>query len=93
MSEWPFEEPKNLAVISLVPIVKGGAPILHVVHDADDGGWQFLGWSDAEPADAAVVSLQRIVETDPSVTLLAYLPEGWHAWRRSLDEPWQRGPL
>jgi len=93
MIDWPFEEPTNLAVISLRPILQGGAPILHVVHDADDGGWQFLGWNDAKPADSTVVSLQSIVEADTSVTLLSDLPEGWHAWRLSLDEPWQRGPL
>ena len=40
--EWPFESPRNLAVITLDRIMDGRNPILYVSHDEDDGGWQFL---------------------------------------------------
>ena len=91
MENWQFEQPENVAVITLRQIVDGEEPILHVTHDSDDGGWQFLGWENAREEDAKVVALRTIVRLDPSVQELADLPLGWHAWRRAADQPWQRG--
>ena len=88
--DWPFDQPRNCAVVTLRQIIKEGAPILHVTHDLDDHSWQFLGWDTPEMADAAVVGLAEIVELDPSVLELADLPPGWHAWRRTVDESWTR---
>jgi len=42
MDDWPFDQLPNCAVITLRRIVFGSAPILHVTHDRDDHGWQFL---------------------------------------------------
>ena len=93
MSEdWRFAEPENLAVLTLRQIVREGQPILHVTHDSDDGGWQFLGSGDANPDDAVVVALSTVVRLDPSVQALADLPMGWHAWRKTADDTWQRSP-
>ena len=36
--EWQFSDPPNVAVISSRAIALGGEQILHVFHDADDGG-------------------------------------------------------
>ena len=88
----PFSEPKNLAVFSLRSIIYESAPILHVTHDADDGAWQFLGWEDAHTEDGVLVSLQHILRLDPTVSALADLPLGWHAFRRSPTAPWTREP-
>jgi hypothetical protein len=88
---WRFEESENVAVITLRQIISDGAPILHVTHDSEDGGWQFLGWGDASEEDAKVVALRTIVRLDPSVQELADLPPGWHAWRETVDQPWRRG--
>ena len=81
---WPFDQPRNCAVITLRSIVFGGGPILQVTHDEEDNGWQFLGTgdaeeSDAEESDAAVVGLGEIVELDPSVMEVADIAPGWHA--------------
>jgi hypothetical protein len=89
---WPFDQPPNCATISLRSIVFGGAPILHVTHDADDHGWQFLDGQQAKTANAAVVLLKEIVDLDPSVLAIADLPVGWCAWRATIDADWQRGP-
>jgi hypothetical protein len=89
---WPFDQPRNCAVITLRSIVFGGAPILLVAHDADDHGWQFLAGGTVDVADAAVVLLKNIVAHDPSVLDVADLPPGWQAWRASKTSPWQRGP-
>ena len=87
---WPFDQLPDCAVITLRSIVFGGEPILHVTHDEDDHGWQFLGAGDAEESDAAVVGLGEIVELDPSVLEVADIAPGWHAWRRSQSSAWQR---
>ena len=89
-ADWPFDQPRNCAVITLRPIVFEGAPILHVTHDEDDHGWQFLGWEDAEVAQGVVVCLAEIVKLDPTVLEVADLPPGWHAWRNSRSSPWTR---
>jgi hypothetical protein len=91
--DWPFDQPRNCAAVTLRSIVFDGAPILHVTHDADDHGWQFLGREDADAARAAVVSLSEIVKVDPSVLAVADVPPGWHAWRHSKGSPWQRSPI
>ena len=87
---WPFDQPPNCAVITLRSIVFGGGAILHVTHDEDDDGWQFLGAGDAEESDAMVVGLGQIVKLDASVLQVADMPPGWHAWRQSAASPWQR---
>ena len=53
--QWPFDDPKNVAVITLKAIAKGGNPILHVTHDADDGAWQFLDGSTVSEESAAEI--------------------------------------
>lgn len=89
---WPFDQPPNCAVFSIRPIVFGGEPILHVCHDEDDHGWQFLGLADADVEQAVVALLKEVVRLDPSVLELCDMPPGWHAWRVSACSPWQRAP-
>jgi hypothetical protein len=90
--EWPFDQPRNCAVFTLRSIVFGGNPVLHVSHDADDHGWQFLGLGDADVEDAAIIALSEIVSRDSSLLQVADLPPGWRAWRSSGLAPWQRSP-
>jgi hypothetical protein len=89
--EWPFDQPRNCAVITLRQIAKGLQPILRVTHDNDDHGWQFLGLEDAKEEDASVLCFDEIVNLDSSVLQLANLPPGWHAWRRSTEDQWVLG--
>lgn len=91
-TDWPFDQPRNCAVITLRSIVFGGEPMLHVIHDLDDHGWQFLGLADADMNDAAVVALEEIVEMDSSILEIADLLPGWHAWRATPASAWQRAP-
>ena len=88
--EWPFDQEPNCAVITLRQIVDGSEPILHICHDGEDHGWQFLGGGDAHEEDAAVIGLGEIVKLDPSVLQVADIPPGWHAWRQSPDHEWVR---
>jgi hypothetical protein len=92
MDDWPFDQPPNCATLTSRQIVQGSEPILHICHDEEGHGWQFLGSGNARIADAMVVSLLHILELDPSVRDVADLPPGWHAWRRMVSEPWIREP-
>jgi hypothetical protein len=92
-SPWKFEQPPNCAVLTLRSIVQDNAPVLHVTHDADDDGWQFLGWETPAEEDAMVVSLASMLAIDPTLEALADLPVGWHAWRERVGDRWTRGPV
>jgi hypothetical protein len=88
---WPFEDPKSVAVLSNVGVVREGRPILLVTHDEDDGMWQFLdGVSPPLSEHAMIVGLGEVVKIDPSVAELADLPVGWKATRRGPGAPWTR---
>jgi hypothetical protein len=90
---WKFDQPPNCAVFTLRSIVRGSAPVLHVTHDADDHGWQFLGAETPQESDAMIVGLAEMLAIDPTLEMLADLPVGWHAWREHAGAPWTRGPL
>ena len=87
--DWPFKEAPNTAVISLARVMDGSNPVLYVVHD-EDGDWQFLDGGDVSQEDAATVSLEDIVEHDPSIKSLADLPIGWAAERAAAGQEWKR---
>ena len=44
-SDWPFSDPPNVLTFTLRSVAEKQQPILLVVHDDDDGGWQFLDGS------------------------------------------------
>jgi hypothetical protein len=90
--DWPFGDPRNVATFTVRQIVQDGHPILRVTHDSEDGAWQFLEWETPRVEDAMVVSLEEIMQFDPSIRELANLPLGWRAIRRNRDEPWLREP-
>jgi hypothetical protein len=89
-ADWPFADSPNVAVITVRQILEGGRPILHVAHDEDDGGWQFLTGDTPREEDARVVALRSIRRRDPGIDALADLPLGWIAWRAAPGQPWQR---
>ena len=89
-SRWLFEEPQNVAVLTTTNVVKHNTFVLYVSHDSDDGMWQFHDGADVDENNAMLISLQEMVELDPSISELADLPLGWIAWRRSTNESWNR---
>jgi hypothetical protein len=88
--EWPFADPRNVAVLTTRSIVELGAPILRVSHDEEDGMWQFHSGEGVSPDQAMVVSLGQIAALDPSVFELADLPLGFIADRNSNVGRWVR---
>ena len=91
-ADWPFADPENVAVFTLNRIVRGESPILRVMHDEEDGGWQFLDNDEVAIEEASLVCLREIARLDPSILELADLPLGWVAERVGPGEPWQRAP-
>src|SRR5579883_1930230 len=91
-SDWPFNAPRNLGVITTKSIVQDGKAILSAFHD-EEGDWQFLDGGATRAEDVLIVSLARIVTLDPSLLQLAGLPPGWQAWRATPTTPWQRAEL
>ena len=89
-SDWPFKDSTNFSAFTLWNIIRDGAPILLVTHDADDGAWQFLDGSDLVDAKPAVVALVEMVKLDPTLLELADLPEGWQARRTACGAHWIR---
>jgi hypothetical protein len=85
---WPFDQMPNCSAVTNKDIATGEAPILHVCHDEDDHGWQFIGLEDAISENSALVCMSDIVRMDPSVVAVAKIPPGWHAWRESVDHEW-----
>lgn len=92
-SNWPFLDPRNVSVFTSKKIIQGDDWVYYVTHDVEDGAWQFHPYSGMTPDnEAAVVSLETMVNVDRSLTTLADLPLGWHAWRESPEANWQRAP-
>jgi hypothetical protein len=92
MNDWPFEDPPNVATITVRQIIDGRAPILLVSHGEEDGTWQFLTGGPVEPGDALLVSLASVIRRDASLRELAGLPCGWRARRDNAEAPWVREP-
>ena len=88
--KWPFDDPPNVATITVRQIVEGSAPILLVARDAEDGGWQFLTGGRVDVADGMVVSLRSMFERDPTIAELADLEPGWQATRKRVGAAWKR---
>ncbi|KZZ59023.1 hypothetical protein A3762_06320 [Oleiphilus sp. HI0125] len=89
MEDWPFDQPENCAAVTNKDIAFEGAPILHVCHDEDDHGWQFLGLEDAQEENISLIAMSQVVKLDPSVKEVAHIPPGWHAWRQHVGGPWE----
>ncbi|WP_433112197.1 hypothetical protein [Micromonospora sp. CA-246542] len=67
-------------------------PILYVSHDADDGLWQLIGASDADPATGKLSHLHHAVEHDLTLLDVLDLGPGESAHRTGPDAPWTAGP-
>jgi isopentenyl-diphosphate Delta-isomerase len=89
-SNWPFADPRNVAVFTSKQIVRERQPILRVTHDEDDGAWQFHSGALVDEKDAMILALSEVCEIDPTIANLADLPLGWRATRISASSPWVR---
>lgn len=63
-------------------------PVLWVSHDADDGLWQLIGTSDADPDTGRIVHLHHAVEHDPTLLDVLGLAPGASVERGGVGRPW-----
>jgi hypothetical protein len=62
--------------------------VLYVSHDEDDGMWQLIGASDADPATGKIGHLRHAVDDDPTLLDVLHLPAGGSAERAGVGSPW-----
>lgn len=87
---WPFADPRNVAVFTSKKILNGELWVYYVSHDVEDGAWQFHPYGFTEEKDAAVIGLESMCRLEPAVIELADLPVGWYAWRPNKGGAWIR---
>jgi len=87
-AHWPFDNPPNVACVTVKAVIYDGSPILMAFRDAEDGGWQFWTGGEVTMADAMLVSLKEIVDRDPTILQLAAVQPGGSAVRDSATSPW-----
>ena len=89
-ADWPFDQPRNAATVTTRHVIRKEQPITHVYHDEEDHGWQFHYAGPIDMADALLVTLDSIVDIDPTVIEIADFPPGWAATRERPGLPWIR---
>ena len=78
----------NVHVFTTHFVIKEKSPILSVYHD-EDGDWQFLGKeTDLREEDAMIVSLEEILNFDPTLKQILSLPIGSKAYRQDQYSGW-----
>ena len=90
-AEWPFDQAPNVAALTVRSVLEGD-PILHVSHDIDDDGWQFLDGRDVDVDEGRVIGMAEALRLDPTLREIADLPPGWIARRETPGSPWHREP-
>lgn len=83
-----FPEQRNVAAFVDKRIFKEDKPIVHVIHEQEDGSWQFLTGEPVTEHDIMIVALEEVVKKDPSLNELFKLPAGYYATRRSVGDDW-----
>jgi hypothetical protein len=88
---WPFSDPRNVAVFASRFVVEEGQPIFYVTHDLEDGVWQFHSQNhmETDDKDVRIVALEEVYNLDKSIGELSDLPPGWCAWRQEPGSPWE----
>ena len=85
-----FKTSLNTAVFTTKFVIDEKKVITTVSHYKEDGAWDFF--SDDEFIEyekiAKLVSLEEILDLDPSIKDLSDLKEGFTAYRKSLKDKW-----
>lgn len=86
-TEWPFNEPENLAVFSTKRVVDEDHPVNLIAHDKE-GDWQFLCGTTTESEDCLILCLGCFYEKFPFIADFKGLEAGWEAYRESEHSDW-----
>jgi len=81
----------NTAVFTTRYVLEQKSDITYVVHDAD-GDWQFFSAEQfSSEADGRIVSFSEIIEIEPSIADILWIPPGTRAWRTEPTGDWEAG--
>lgn len=84
-----FNEDLNTAVLTTRFVFTDKKPILSVFHHDEDGMWEFCGEDQLLiESDYRVVSLQEMIELDPTIQDVSNLPLGRSAKRECGKSTW-----
>jgi hypothetical protein len=84
-----FEDDLNTAVITTRFVLIDKSPILNVFH-YEDGFWQFSGpEDDLRDDDYKIISLEEIINIDPTVLEVSDLPYRGKAYRETVSHEWK----
>ncbi len=83
-----FDEDLNVAVFTTKHVIDGKDSILFVFHHEEDGFWEFIGKQSVNEEDARIISLEEMIELDPTILDIADLPLGWKAERKNSNSKW-----
>jgi len=79
----------NQVVFTTKYVLENHSPIVYVSHDAD-GDWQFFGnEDDLNEDDARIISFGEILEINPTLKEILWIPEGMQAWLNIETKEWQ----
>ncbi|MBQ7239668.1 MAG: hypothetical protein IJS20_12845 [Bacteroidales bacterium] len=86
MSE-PFDP--DLAVITTKRVMHCQANVCRVIHD-DEGEWIFFDEGELNVESSAIISLQEIIDIDPSLqSIILSLPQNKQAFRLNKNCQWE----
>ena len=91
--DWTSAKTASILVMSQRAVILRKAPILLVIHIAEDDQWQFLAGEVPGSDPSIIVPLEQILQIDGSIMQLSDLPDNWKASRPGSDKPWERSPL
>ena len=92
MNEFPESE-LNKSVFTTKFVMNKNSPVVYVAHDTD-GDWQFFGPEDnIKDEDVMIVSLEQMIDHDPSLRSLYDLPVGMNASRSKKGEEFRRSKI
>ncbi len=77
---------KKIAVITTKKILDNN--LIKVVIKDNDGDWQFLDGGVVTAEDAVLLSLQQVIDLDPSIISILDMPLGYRAVRTKKEEVW-----
>jgi hypothetical protein len=89
-NNYGFKTSLNTAVFTTKFVLNENKVITRVSHHLEDGAWEFISddlFIEYEQV-AKLVSLEEIIDLDPSIKDLFNLEEGFQAYRKSLKDKW-----
>jgi len=87
---YKFNESENTACFVCNHVLDRERPILYVIHEEEDGSWQFLcGHNDHTEADCKIISLREASDIDGSINDLYEMPLGVGADRKTSSSNWE----